>query len=147
MSWGERNSCALTKSQPHFFSVDLERMPASSTYTRVRTRVDKSVPLSLANLAPHFGSIFVVSLYHCRSIISRRLSNFHPRVPQDTLAILRSSRDHVFHSCLSNFMKRRDPADVQEKHFPSPARNSSRITFEKEEEEEKRREKRHVRGF
>lgn len=86
--------------------------------------------LVLPTSLPIFASIYVVSPYLSRSITSRWLSSFHPRVPRGTLAILRSSRDHDAFLVPFQFHETKG-LDVQEKHFPSPARNSFRITFRK----------------
>lgn len=97
--------------------------------------------LVLPTSLPIFASIYVVSPYLSRSITSRWLSSFHPRVPRGTLAILRSSRDHDAFLVPFQFHETKG-LDVQEKHFPSLARNSFRITFRK-----KGGEKGDIRGF
>lgn len=71
-----------------------------------------------ANFAPYFCfHLRCLSPYLSRSITSRWLSGFHPRVPRSTLAILRSSRDHAAFLVPFQFHETKGPIDAQEKAF------------------------------
>lgn len=94
-----------------------------------------------ANLTPHFCFHYVVSPYLSRSITSRWLSSFQPRVPQGTLVILRSSRDHAAFPVPFQFHETKGLARRTEEAFPESHQKLVSNYFSKGGE------RRHIRGF